>query len=159
MLCTENGFMVQAQYCSEWSELQDSTLVRFPCSESGLLAYLRYKTHCLFENLLGVSLFSIDKWNVQWAIFPLVPWWLVAHFVRTGLICCHSVQSICQTKVRWQIFLSAAIKLLRLYMYVSLFLYTQYDLCIFLMFRMPFSVVIYHIAESDATFSSKINST
>ena len=25
--CTENGFMVQAQYCSKWSELRDSTFV------------------------------------------------------------------------------------------------------------------------------------
>ena len=32
-----------------------------------------------------IPLFSIDFWNVQWAISPLVPWWLVAHFVRTGL--------------------------------------------------------------------------
>ena len=34
-----------------------------------------------------IPLFSIDCWNVQWAISPLVPWRLVAHFVRTGLIC------------------------------------------------------------------------
>ena len=33
-----------------------------------------------------IPLFSIDFWNVQWAISPLVPWRLVAHFVRTGLI-------------------------------------------------------------------------
>ena len=33
-----------------------------------------------------IPLFSIDFWNVQWAISPLVPWQLVAHFVRTGLI-------------------------------------------------------------------------
>ena len=34
-----------------------------------------------------IPLFSIDFWNVQWAISPLVPWRLVTHFVRTGLIC------------------------------------------------------------------------
>ena len=35
-----------------------------------------------------ISLFSIDYWQVQWAIFFfLVNWWLVAHFVGTGLIC------------------------------------------------------------------------
>ena len=41
------------------------------------------------QNLLFPSetpLFSIDFWHVQWAISPLVPWRLVAHFVRTGLI-------------------------------------------------------------------------
>ena len=34
-----------------------------------------------------IPLFSIDFWNVQWAIPPSVPWRLVAHFVTTGLIC------------------------------------------------------------------------
>ena len=34
MLCTEKGFMVQEQFCSEWSELRDSKLVWFLCSES-----------------------------------------------------------------------------------------------------------------------------
>ena len=33
-----------------------------------------------------IPLFSIDFWNVQWAISPLVPWRFVTHFVRTGLI-------------------------------------------------------------------------
>ena len=40
-----------------------------------------------------IPLFSINFWNVQWAISPLVLWRLVAHFVRTGLKCetdiCH----------------------------------------------------------------------
>ena len=34
-----------------------------------------------------IPLFSVDFWNVKWAIYPLVSWRLVAHFVRTGLIC------------------------------------------------------------------------
>ena len=34
-----------------------------------------------------IPLFSIDFWNVQWAIPPSVPWRLVAHFVTTVLIC------------------------------------------------------------------------
>ena len=36
MLCIfwEKGFMVQSQYCSEWSEIRNSTLVRFLCSKS-----------------------------------------------------------------------------------------------------------------------------
>ena len=34
-----------------------------------------------------IPLFSIDFWNVQWAISPLVSWRLVAQFVKTGLIC------------------------------------------------------------------------
>ena len=45
----------------------------------------------LFEvqNLLfpwEIPLFPIEFWNVQWAISSLVPWRLVAHIVRTGLI-------------------------------------------------------------------------
>ena len=48
----------------------------------GLLPYLVTKIHYFLEN----SLFSIDYWHVQRAISPLVPWQLVAHFVKTGLI-------------------------------------------------------------------------
>ena len=33
MLCTDKGSMVQAQYCSEWTELWYGTLVRFLCSK------------------------------------------------------------------------------------------------------------------------------
>ena len=33
-----------------------------------------------------IPLFSIDFWNVQWAISPLIQWRLVAHYVRMGLI-------------------------------------------------------------------------
>ena len=33
-ICTDYGFMVQAQYCSEWSPLRYSTLVRFLCSKT-----------------------------------------------------------------------------------------------------------------------------
>ena len=33
MLCTDKGSMVQAQYCSEWTELWYGTLVRFLCHE------------------------------------------------------------------------------------------------------------------------------
>ena len=33
-----------------------------------------------------IPLFSIDFWQFQWAISPLLPWQLVAHFVRTGLL-------------------------------------------------------------------------
>ena len=50
---------------------------------SWLLPYLRSK---LFSPC-QIPLFSIDFWNVQWAIPPSVPWRLVAHFVTTGLIC------------------------------------------------------------------------
>ena len=33
MLCTDKGSMVQAQYCSEWTELWYGTLFRFLCYE------------------------------------------------------------------------------------------------------------------------------
>ena len=42
-----------------------------------------------------ILLFSIDFWNVQWIISPLVPWRLVAHFVKTGLILAPQSVYIC----------------------------------------------------------------
>ena len=50
---------------------------------SWLLPYLGSKTFFPWE----IPLFLIDFWNVQWAISPLVPWRLVAHFVGTGHKC------------------------------------------------------------------------
>ena len=50
----------------------------------GLLPCLGSKTH-YFMISWEIPLFSIDFWNIQRAISPLVPWRLVAHFVRTGL--------------------------------------------------------------------------
>ena len=46
----------------------------------GLLHYLGVQKSAFS---LGIPLISIDFWNIQRAIFLVVPWWLIAHFVRT----------------------------------------------------------------------------
>ena len=61
MLCTENGFMVQTQYCSEWSELRDSTHVRFLCSES-----IDDRRHNLYNLINGRVL--VGEWCKQLAV-------------------------------------------------------------------------------------------
>ena len=61
MLCTDKGSMVQAQYCSEWTELWYGTLVRFCCSE--MIEPELWEFIILFKYLLLTGLQIRHKWE------------------------------------------------------------------------------------------------
>ena len=82
MQCTDKGSMVQAQYCSEWSQLRISTFGKFLCSEKidewrHSLYTIQSEKHCVVSvaQLLDFAKPSLRVWDFgQVYIMGLIEW-------------------------------------------------------------------------------------